>query len=281
MKNLLQFILKYSNFLLFIALEIAALVLLMKNNGYQRSVWLTSANAVSGQVYSVAEEVGGYLRLGSENAALADENARLLAEIQRLENLLEPYAEKDSSLLYPECARYQYANKGLRFIPAKVVNTGTGRRHNFVTINKGTRDGVEIDLGVVDQNGVVGIVSSVSERFAIVFPLVNDQMSLSCRLKGTSVVGPLEWDGVSSHYATLENIARHAEVHVGDTVTTSGLTTAFPEGLLVGVVDEAVLKESDAYYHIRVRLTTNFNALGYVQIVANEALREQQELEGY
>lgn len=281
MKNLLQFILKYSNFLVFLALEIVALVLLLHGNGYQRSVWLTSANQMSGEMYKVAESVGGYLHLGAENEALATENALLLERIQQLENQLEPYTENDTMVLHDACKRYQYSNKGLKFVPARVIHAEFGKRRNYLTLNKGLRDGVETDLGVVDQRGVVGIVSAVSERFSVVLPLVNTQMSLSCRFKNSQVYGPLEWDGINRSYASLENIARHAEVHVGDTIITSGLTTAFPEGIMVGVVDKAVLKETDAYYHIRVRLSTDFGALGYVQVVSNEALREQQELEGY
>jgi len=280
MRNLLQFILKYSNFLLFLVLEIAALVLLFNQNDYQKSVYVTSANRVSGQIYETSSAVFSYVHLGEENAMLAEENARLQEEVKRLENLVEPYLERESGLINSDLT-YVYAQKDVKFIPAKVINTEGGKRRNYLTLNKGTRDGVEIDFGVVDEQGVVGIVSAVSERFSLVIPLINDQMSLSCRFKENQTYGPLEWDGVDYRYARLENIARHATVHVGDTIVTSGLTSAFPEGITVGVVDEAILEESDAYYHIRIRLSTDFHSLGYVQVICNQTLREQQELEGY
>lgn len=280
MRNLLQFILKYSNFLLFLVLEIAALVLLFNQNDYQKSVYVTSANRVSGQIYETSSAIFSYVHLGEENAALAEENARLQEEVKRLENLVEPYLERESGLINSDLT-YVYAQKDVKFIPAKVINTEGGKRRNYLTLNKGTRDGVEIDFGVVDEQGVVGIVSAVSERFSLVIPLINDQMSLSCRFKENQTYGPLEWDGVDYRYARLENIARHATVHVGDTIVTSGLTSAFPEGITVGVVDEAILEESDAYYHIRIRLSTDFHSLGYVQVICNQTLREQQELEGY
>lgn len=281
MRNLLQFLVKYSNFLLFMALEIAAFVLLFRQNAYQRSVYVTSANAVSGEMYAATDRVYSYLHLTEDNEALARENARLLGRIAELENLLEPQLENDSTVLYPDCDVYRYSHKGLTYIPAKVINTESGKLNNCLTLNKGLRDGVEVDMGVVGQSGVVGIVMAVSEHFSMVLPLDNKRMSLSCRFKKDQTFGPLEWDGLDYRYSSLNNIARHAEVRVGDTVVTSGLTTAFPEGVMVGVVEEAVLEESDAYYHIKVRLATNFRQIGYVQVVSNETLREQQEFEDY
>lgn len=281
MRNLIQFLVKYINLLLFIGLEIVSLVLLCRYNSYQRSVYVTSANAVSGYIYRTTDNVASYLHLGTVNRELAAENARLLERITMLENRLEPYIENDSALLNENCLRYLYSDKALRYIPAKVINTESGKRHNYLTLNKGSRDGVEIDMGVVGQSGVVGLVTAVSEHFALVLPLDNEQMSLSCRLQKDETFGPLEWDGTDYRYSSLNNIARHAEVHVGDTVVTSGLTTAFPRGIIVGIVDEAILEESDAYYHIKVQLATDFHQIGYVQIISNETLREQQELNDY
>ena len=279
MRNLLQFIIKYSNFLLFGLLEIAALVLLFTFSSYPRSAYVTSANLVSGELYKASDAVTSYMHLGAENVALIEENARLLARIQELENQLEPYVENDSSRLYPDCNPYRYAHKAMRYIPAKVINIESGKRHNCFTLNKGRRDGIEEDMGVVDQHGVVALICAVSERFSLVMPLINDQMQLSCRFKNDETYGPLVWNGVDPRYGQLINIARHANVHVGDTIITSGLTPAFPGGLMVGMVDEAVLKDSDAYYRIRVRYSTDFRSIGYVQVVANDAMREQNNLE--
>lgn len=273
MRNLLQFLLKYSHVILFLVLEAIAFTLIVTENDYQRSVSFTSATAVAGNIYAVTDEIGQYFSLKRENGELAEENARLMEEIASLRNRLEVVEERDSA--------YLYSHLGLHFIPARVVQTESGKRHNCFTLNKGTRDGVETDMGVVGQEGAVGLVTAVSERFALVMPLVNEQMMLSCRLTGSSVYGPLEWDGTDVRYATLSNIARHAEVSVGDTVITSGLTTAFPEGVPVGVVDETELKETDAYYHIRVRLLTDFRKPRYVQVISNDALREQSEMEDY
>lgn len=279
MRNLLQFIIKYSNFLLFGVLEIVALVLFFTFNSYPRSSYVTSANMVTGELYTLTDAAASYMHLGQENAALIEENASLMARIQDLENMLEPYVENDTARLYPDCNSYRYSHKGMRYIPAKVINTEAGKRHNCFTINKGRRDGIGEDMGVVDQRGVVGLICAVSERFSLVLPLINSEMQLSCRFQNDETYGPLVWDGVDARYGQLRNIARHAEVHVGDTIITSGLTPAFPGGIMVGTVEEAILEETDAYYHIRVRYSTDFRSIGYVQIVANDAMREQNELE--
>lgn len=279
MRNLLQFIIKYSNFLLFLALEIAALVLIFSQNGFQRSVYLTSTGRVTGSLYAGVESMNSYFHLVSENADLVAENAQLMNRIQQLENNLERYIENDSSVLHPECAGYVYAHKGISFMPAKIIRADLNKQCNIFTLNKGSVDGVQPGFGVLDQRGVVGIISTVNEHFSLVLPLVNTQTSISCRFANNSQVGPLRWDGMDVQHTYMQNVPRHSEVHVGDTIVTSGLTTAFPEGLVVGFVDEAVLHETDAFYQVRVRFATDFAQTGYVQIICNEKMREQEELE--
>ncbi|MBQ9340375.1 MAG: rod shape-determining protein MreC [Paludibacteraceae bacterium] len=276
MRNLLQFLLKYSHVILFLILEGVAIAMLISNSAYPRSVYATSANRLSGEFYSWNNSVLQYFSLRSENLELVKENAMLRGQLAQLGNIAESVAENDTAVLNHYC----YSHLGLRYIPARVVQVEAGKRHNCFTINKGTRDGVETDMGVVGSAGVVGIVSATTERFSLVMPLINEQMMLSCRLQ-SGVYGPLEWDGEKPQFAYLRNIARHANVLPGDTVTTSGLTTAFPEGILVGVVEKAELKETDAYYNITVRLATDFTKPRYVQVISNEALREQQQLMDY
>ena len=276
MRNLLQFLIKYSHVILFLLLEGVSLAVLITNSAYPRSVYTTSANIVSGELYSWTSSVTQFFSLRRENRELLEENARLRSIVVSLENKVEPQTEIDSAVVYP----YYYSHLGLHFIPARIVQIESGKRHNCFTINKGLRDGVETDMGVVGADGAVGIVTATGERFSLVMPLVNEQMMLSCRLQ-SGVYGPLEWDGRSPRFASLKNIARHANVQPGDTVTTSGLTTAFPEGILVGVVEKTELKESDAYYSITVRLATDFTKPRYVQVISNEALREQRELMDY
>lgn len=276
MRNLLQFLIKYSNLLLFILLEGVALGLVFSQNRLQRSAWLSSANAVSGYIYQVWSGFTGYFALRSENDRLAAENVELRNQIVLLENSLEAQQEAGMSDSVPA---YIYAEKHLRYIPAKVIHISTATQRNYITLNKGLRDGVEMDMGVVDQDGVVGIIRAVSDRFAVAIPLINNAFIVSCRFQRTDHLASLRWDGVDNRFAQLEDIARHVDVKQGDTLVTSGLSDAFPEGVRVGVVEEATLGENDQYYHIKVRLAADFRRLGYVQIIQNEARAEQRRLE--
>lgn len=276
MHNLLQFLVKFSNLLLFLLLEVVALFFVFSRNSLAHSAWLSSANAVTGTVYQTWDNVTSYFFLRRENERLVAENVELQNRITALENRLE---DVDEQLLKDTVEAYVYAEKNLRYIPARVINFSTSSQRNFITLNKGARDGVQEDMGVVDQSGVVGIVRAVSERFAVVIPVINDAFSVSCRFLSNDRLGPLHWDGIDDRYAQLEDIARHVEVHEGDTLVTSGLSDAFPEGIRVGVVEKAELSESDAYYHIKVRLAADFHRLGYVQIIQNSALVEQRQLE--
>ena len=276
MRNLWQFLVKYSNLLLFLLLEAVALFFVFSKGGLPHRAWVSSANRVTGSFYQAWDNVTTYFFLRSENERLVAENVELQNRITRLENQLEGQLEAGLPDTVPA---YVYAEKDLHYIPAKVINFSTSSQRNYLTLNKGARDGVEEDMGVVDQDGVVGIVRAVSDRFSVVIPVINNAFSVSCRFLSNDKLGPLHWDGVDYRYAQLEDIARHVEVHEGDTLVTSGLSDAFPEGVRVGIVEEAELGESDAYYHIKVRLAADFHRLGYVQIIQNKALVEQRQLE--
>lgn len=276
MRNLWQLIVKYSNLLLFLLLEVVALFFVFSRNGLPHSAWCSSANYVVGSFYQTVDKVFDYFFLRHENDRLVAENVELQNYITRLENQLEGLRETQLPDTVPA---YVYAEKDLHYIPAKVINFSTSSQRNYLTLNKGARDGIEENMGVVDQDGVVGIVRAVSDRFSVVIPVINNAFSVSCRFLSNDKLGPLHWDGVDYRYAQLEDIARHVEVHEGDTLVTSGLSDAFPEGVRVGVVEKAELGENDAYYHIKVRLAADFHRLGYVQIIQNKALVEQRQLE--
>lgn len=273
MLNLWRFILKHFTFLLFLALEAVAWVWFLTREPLPRSTVFTASGTVIAGMNSGASQVGDYFSLSSVNRHLAEENARLLEENARLRATQEWKTETDSA--------YRYAHLQWDFLPAKVVDMTTRTQHNYLVLNKGNRDGVRVGEGVMAHDGVVGVVSAVNSHFALVTPVIHPKMHVSCRLQGSGYTGFLQWKGTSSHYAYLADVARHVSVHPGDTVLTSGLTTLFPEGVMVGVVDEVSLQEGETYHTLRVRLSTDFPSLSYVQVVHNplSALQESLLLE--
>ena len=259
MQNLLKILLRYSNFLVFIALEVAAFLLLTHNSAYPRSSFLSTANDFVAWQNEQISEIKGYFSLRSQNEQLAAENAALRNQICSMD-----------SAKSGETIRYQ---------PAKVVQMTTDRLHNYLTINRGKKEGIQVGQGVRNEDGGVGIVKTVGRNYSVVLPLINTQMNLSCRFAKNDYIGTLQWDGKDNRFALLTDVAAHMVVNRGDTIITSGLSPVFPEGIPVGIVENSVLQEGASYYTIRVRLHTNFKRLKYVDVVQNAYQAELEELE--
>ena len=259
MQNLLKILLRYSNFLVFIALEVAAFLLIIFNNPYPRSSVLSTANDVVAWQNEQVSEVSGYFSLRTQNEQLAAENAELRNQIcsMKSEQIGEP----------------------ISYLPAKVVQMTTDELHNYLTINRGSKDGIVRGQGVRNADGVVGIVRTVGRNYSVVLPIINTHTNLSCRFAKNDYIGTLQWDGKDSRFAQLADVAAHMVVNTGDTIVTSGLSPVFPEGIPVGIVENSTLKEGDSYYTIRVRLYTNFKRLKYVEVVQNAAQKEMEELQ--
>lgn len=259
MQTLLKILMRYSNFLVFIALEVAAFLLFSWNNVYPRSSVLSTANDFVAWQHEQISEVNSYFSLRSQNEQLAAENAALRNQISSMDS-----AKNGEVITY---------------MPAKVVQMTTNRLHNYLTINRGSQDGIQRGQGIRNEDGVVGIVRTVGRNYSVVLPLINTHTNLSCRFSKNDYIGTLQWDGKDSRFAQLTDVAAHMVVNQGDTIITSGLSPVFPEGIPVGIVENSILKEGDSYYTIRVRLYTNFKRLKYVEVVQNTAQQELEELE--
>ena len=166
----------------------------------------------------------------------------------------------------------------MHYASAKVVQMTTDELNNYITINRGSKDGIRRGQGVRNSEGVVGIVRTVGQNYSVVLPIISTRSNLSCRFAKNDYLGTLKWDGKDSRFAQLADIAAHMVVNPGDTIVTSGLSPVFPEGIPVGIVENSVLKEGDSYYTIRIRLQTNFKRLKYVEVVQNAHQQELEEL---
>ena len=270
MQNLLKILLRYSNFLVFILLEVAAFLLLAYNSAYPRSSILSTANSVIAWQHEQVTAVQDYFQLRSMNEQLMAENAELRNQLVQLTNLAE------DSILSREVV---YPENEVTYLPAKVVQMTTSEIHNYLTINRGLNDDVRLGQGVRNEDGVVGIVRTVGANYSVVLPLINTHTNLSCRFKKNDYIGTLQWDGKDSRFALLTDVAAHMVVNQGDTIVTSGLSSVFPEGIPVGIVESSVLRDGDSYYTIIVRLYTNFKRLKYVEVIQNAHQTEMEELE--
>ncbi|MDD2283823.1 MAG: rod shape-determining protein MreC [Paludibacter sp.] len=275
MKKLFAFLIKYSIVILFLFLEMFAFSMIVRNNGYQQSVFFSSSNTLLASLYSVSNSVIEYFYLKSTNEGLASENTALKNQVVELQNQLDalhPYIPDTGNIkISPD--------KEIRFIQAKVINNSTNKLLNFITLNKGTRDGIKPDMGVINEEGVVGVVSTVSEKFAVVIPVINPKIQINSKFLRNNYSGPVHWEGHNFRYANLNDIARHVVFSLGDTIVTSGYSQSFPEGILVGTVDDFKISDSDAYYYIKVKLGVNFRTLTHVKVIDYLNYQEQQNLE--
>jgi rod shape-determining protein MreC len=217
-----------------------------------------------------------YLRLREENRILFERNGLLELEILDLEEQLETLRADQLSYddVMPDTLARRY-----HYITARVINNSVIRLSNYFTIDKGARDGIRPDMGVVSIRGVVGIVSTVDEHFSVVIPLLNPKSKLSCKLKNGDYYGSLSWDGQDAQYANLEELPNHVEFQKGDTIVTSGFSAIFPPGLRVGTAVEMDNTRNHNFYSLRVKLATDFQRLKSVRVIRNDFQQEQLAVE--
>ncbi|MDD3079847.1 MAG: rod shape-determining protein MreC [Paludibacter sp.] len=276
MRNLINFLIQYSVLFLFLLLEIISFSLIVNYQDYQKSVFLTSSNSVVSGLYKVSNSVVEFFNLRTANDNLSEENTALKNQIIDLQNqmaALQPKVKDDSlNFKVPPQAEYQ-------LISAKVINNSTNKLLNYITINKGSRDGIRVDMGVINDEGAVGIVKNVSDKYAVIIPVLNQKTELSCKFKKSNYTGPLSWDGFDYRFAQLNDIARHVEFSLGDTLVTTGFAGSFPEGVPVGTIENFKMREGEQYYDIKVKLAVNFRTLSHVKIINYLNFEELRDLE--
>lgn len=262
MRNILAFIINYSKWFVFAFYVGISLTLLVDNNDYQQSVYMTSANTVSGGVLGTWSQVTGYFHLKSINESLQASNAQLQNDVLNLRSQLIEMEAMRPDTVFDRKYRDRFG-----YVPAAVINNNTRHPKNYFTINRGRLDGIRPGMGVVDQNGVVGIVNVTGDHISRVISLLNETQHFSIKLKGTGFIGSLNWKGGDASVAYAEEIPRHAQYRVGDTIVTSGYSTTFPEGIPVGVLMNRVRSRDDSFYAFKIRLLPDFKSLSNVRVI--------------
>ena len=234
MRKLLEFLIGKRHWFLFILLEAVSLMLVYRNNAYQRNIIFSSANVVTGYIASISGSVTSYLNLRDINKELLERNGQLELQMLDLQDQLDALIADTVSFkgFAPDSTeQFPYS-----FVVADVVNNSVTHLSNYITVDKGKLDGIMPDMGVVSERGVVGIVSTVSDHFSVIIPLLNPKFRLSCKVLGSSYFGSLSWNGRNTLYANLDELPRHVEFQKGDTIVTSGYSAVFPSGIIVGTV---------------------------------------------
>lgn len=267
MRSLFRLLIKNYPFLLFLALEVISVVFIINYNSFQRASFLNSSNAITASIYNSYSSVVQYFSLAGVNAELSKENARL-------QNALSNY----QSMLIDSIDIAHQQDTAFRYIPARVINNSVNRQQNYITLNKGRKDGIKPDQGIISPNGIVGIVTNVSESYAMGLSVLNPRWSVSAKLKKNGFYGSLSWNGEDYQRAQLNEIPFHINLQEGDTIVTSGYSSVFPDGILVGTIDSFERPEGENYYTISVLLSADFKSVTYVEVIENTKIDELRNL---
>ena len=277
MRNLINFLIKNSSWFVFIFLEVVCFYFIFSSNSFQKSVYFRYSTEITGRVYSVSGSVLSYFGLKQENQDLLQRNAELGTRISELEDYIFTL-EADS--LKTEAFLRDSLGKRIEpdYIVARVEKNSISMIENYIIINKGLKNGVKSDMGVLSQQGIVGVVRDASANYAIVQPILNPHSRFSCKIKGSNADGILIWEGGDSRLAKLTQYPKYEKIEVGDTIVTSGFSDFFPEGIMVGTVEDYKSETDDNFYSLSIKLSTDFGALKNVFIV-NNTNDEIKELE--
>ena len=261
MRSLLRYIIKNYAFLLFLSLEVISLVFVFNYNKFQKVQYLNSSNRITSSVYYSYNSVIQYFGLAKVNRILAEENAKLKLNYQQTSSL------------------DNIPDSTYRHISARVINNSVNKRHNYVTLNKGRKHGIKSGMGIISIDGIVGVILSVSDSYAIGFSVLNNRWGLSAKLKKSGFFGPIEWEGNNYQFVKLKEIPFHVEMAVGDTIVSSGYSTIFPEGIVVGTIQSFSQPDGESFYSIIVKLSTDFNSLHFVEVIDIQDKEQIKELE--
>ncbi|MBR5350570.1 MAG: rod shape-determining protein MreC [Prevotella sp.] len=274
MRNLFAFFAKYNNWFLFVILEIICAVLLFRYNNYQNSVYLSSANALSGKLYEWQSEVGSFFSLTKINSQLTERNLYLERQVNEISEKLVSLT-KDSSYLHNNQLQLL---KEYKLIPAKVIASSLNKKDNLITLDKGRVDGIRKDMGVACGNGIVGVVYMVSNHYSVVIPVINEKSNISVMIKDRGYYGYLHWQGGPSDIAYVDDVPRHAHFKMTDEVVTSGYSAIFPAGVKVGKILHVFNSSDGLSYRVQLRLSTDFGNLRDVCVIDDSKMKERIDI---
>ncbi|WP_341660024.1 rod shape-determining protein MreC [Blattabacterium cuenoti] len=272
MREFFNFFLKWRFFIFFFLLESAAIFLSFSNSKFHQYIYEGSSNFMIGKIYETIHKLRNYFLLEIENKKLLNENKKLHDDkiFSKIRKISKDFKKEDINYLQ------QYT-----FTPVQIINNSIHEQENYITINKGSIDGIKPDMGIILYNGIAGIIIKTSPHFSIAISLLNQKIKVNARLKKNKYFGTLSWDGVNYEYVVLYDIPRHSTIHKGDIVETDGKSATFPEGIPIGRVHSYKLDEEHANYIIKVKLMANFSTIENAYVVKNLLKEEWNDVQLY
>lgn len=275
--------------IIFIIIECCAVVFFVKHSVYSGTVALNFANQKLGGINSWLHNIDDYFRLSEINDDLARQNAELTHRVLSLESLLTVQQEsaKDGAdsllarqkLIEEAIVRNESSNGSYMSVPATVISNSTNNQENYITLNKGSVDGVERLMSVVSGNAVVGYIIKVSKNYSIALSAISREFKASAMLQKDRNLCLVYWDGMDSGQLVFTEMSKYAPVNVGDTVVTTGFSTLFPPNLEIGTISG--IEDGDrTFIGGTIKPAVDFTRLKYVTIIEHSFVKERRELEG-
>lgn len=269
MQQIINFLIRNKNNILFLLLLTFSLFLTIQSHSYQKSKFISSANFLSGGIYSWTSNINSYFNLEEYNLRLLQENERLRTRLATYEDSLEIQTYVDTSSF----------NADYLFRAAEVINNNYAKVDNYLTLDSGARDGIERDMGVVTSRGIVGIVENISPNYSTVISILNSNSRINAQLKKSNHFGTLVWNGDDPNVVQLIDVPSVAAIAEGDTIITGGRSLIFPKGLPIGAVKNYSLDQSESYYNIDIQLFNDMTNIGYVYVIENTQQPEIKALQ--
>ena len=264
MQQIINFFIRNKNFIVFLLLFSISIFLTIQSHSYHKSKFINSANFLTGGIYESVNNIGQYFDLKKENKILLEEN-------NKLKSLL---FNSDGDVQIDSSISGNYIT-----IPAQVSKNSYASTNNYLTLNKGTKDSVREDLGVITSKGIVGIIDNTSKNYSRVLSILNTNSRINAQLKKTNHFGTLIWNTSSPELVQLIDIPKQAPIVAGDTIMTGGRSTIFPKGILIGEVVDFSLDETENYYTVEVKLFNDMTNVGHVHIIKNLDFPEIKDVE--
>ncbi len=269
MQQIINFLIRNKTFLLFILLFFVSLVFTIQSHSYHKSKFISSANFLTGGIYGWKSSITDYFGLQSENERLVSEN-------EYLRNQLSQYAVDTLSVSYIDTTSFE---KPYHFTKARVYKNEYSKVDNYILINKGSKHGMLPDMGVITDQGIMGIIENTSEQYSRVISILNGNSKINAGLKNSNQYGSLVWNGKNPNIVQLETVPRQALIKEGDTIITNGRSSIFPKGIPIGMITHYELDASQNYYLIDVKLFNDMTDIGFVYVIRSNNVVEIQELE--
>lgn len=276
MFNILKFLKRYNPILLFVILEVLSIIMIVNSQPYHKRKMVNVSNEMSGKLFELTSQCNAYFHLKEENDRLSANNAMLM-------NMLSAANMANDSVTTVLGNGMQLSDSLSRnsfycFIPAHVIDNDIYNIHNYILLDKGSKDGIEIDMGVISDHGIVGTVSNVSRNYSSVISVLNPYTVVSAMFKDNKHLANVKWDNMDYRFGVVEDIPSHLVINKGDTLLTSGFSGSYPPDVMIGEVENILPSDNEDFTRARIRFFTNFSTLRNVYIVKNNFKQELDSL---